>query len=73
MTKQVTLSLFFSFIPHLDQYDRIESLKDLSLSLYLYILGFLVMLVIKNPPANVGDTRDVLLIHGQGRYRFKIN
>ena len=35
-TEGVTLSLFFSFIPHLDQYDRIESLRDLSLSTYIY-------------------------------------
>ena len=31
-----TFTFFFSFIPHLDQYDRIESLRDLSLSTYIY-------------------------------------
>ena len=32
----------------------------------MYTLGFLVALVVKNPPANVGDVRDIGLISGSG-------
>ena len=37
--------------------------------MYVYIIGFpiRVALMVKNPPANAGDTRDIGLIPGSGR------
>ena len=33
----------------------------------MYMLGFLVVLVVKNPPANAGDIRDAGSIRGLGK------
>ena len=35
--------------------------------MYIYVWAFQVVLVVKNPPANAGDVRDVGLIPGLGR------
>ena len=38
-----------------------------SISIYQYLLASQVVLVVKNPPANAGDTRDVGPIPRSGR------
>ena len=37
--------------------------------MYVYIIGFPIRVaqMVKNPPANAGDTRDIGLIPGSGR------
>ena len=47
--------------------DTTEQLHFLPISIYQYLWASQVAQLVKNPPANAGDIRDVGLIPGSGR------
>ena len=47
---------------------RVRLKKNWFLEIYYHNLGFPGGLVVNNPPANAGDTKDISLIPGSERY-----